>query len=336
MYYSNSGYGSNGIGGGASHKGGGAGAGEHLGGDGVVIVSYLENSDIIVSVVGESSIISANGFQIVSFANTDQRSEKSIVFASPCRKGNFFNSSGVCEKCPMGTYQDIDGAAYCKKCPAGEVSNRVGSASCVQCRAGTYSLTEGQKLCELCPENTYSSDFGSPYDSCQPCEQGYGSPSGSPICCPAGMYLYRGDISHPFCEPCPVNTYGPAGGSCTSCPAGRYSRQIGGTSEDSCIGCGRNEYLRGGDNYECTPCPVGSIPASINATTCKSCPAGQSATLWDSECSDCPAGKYSDSGGPCLPCPAGKFSKAGNATCTTCEADTFSSEGSSECNSCSS
>ena len=122
-------------------------------------------------------------------------------------------------------------------------------------------------------------------------------------------------------------------------PAGRYTTQKGSSSINSCIGCGKNEYLRhgGGSNaYDCTPCPIGSVPASVNATTCRSCPAGQSATLWAHECSDCPDGKYSDSGGPCLPCPAGKYSHGGNATCTTCAADSFSSEGSNQCESCSS
>ena len=324
-------YGTNGFGGGQANKGGGGRSGEP-GGNGIVIVSYLQNSPYIISIVGESSIISVDRLHVVSFTDTD--TIKSFTIKSPCRMGSFLNHSGVCEQCPLGFYQDEDGKSDCKICPAGEVSNKVGSVSCKQCRPGSYSVSDGQTHCKLCPENSYSSMVGSSYDSCIQCEEGYGAPPGSSLCCPIGMFAYQQMWA--FCEPCPVNTYGSSNGGCISCPVGRYSRHVGSSTEDSCVGCGSNEYLRGGDVYECSPCPVGSIPASVNATTCKACPAGQSATLWDSECSDCPAGKYSDRGGPCLSCPAGKYSKAGNATCTTCEPDTFSSEGSSECNSCSS
>lgn len=61
-----------------------------------------------------------------------------IVFVSAaCPTGTYYNNISDCAPCPVGMYQDKDGAFSCKTCPAGTSSLTTGAKDIAEC-AGAY------------------------------------------------------------------------------------------------------------------------------------------------------------------------------------------------------
>jgi len=105
-------------------------------------------------------------------------------------------------------------------------------------------------------EGTWYSTSGSA--DCEACEAGKFSPAGAPGCqgCAQGSF-----------------TGAPNSGSCTPCPAGKYSTGV--------------------SNTECIACVAGTYSAAAGAALCDSCPAGKFSTSDSDACTDCAAGKFS-------------------------------------------
>lgn len=66
----------------------------------------------------------------------------------------------------------------------------------------------------------------------------------------------------------------------------------------------------------CDACPVGTYNPSSGASSCMTCPAGQTTaqalSYAASQCIPCSANMYGDSNGGCDACPAGTFSAPGS------------------------
>lgn len=54
------------------------------------------------------------------------------LFAVECPSGTYY-LQGLCEVCPIGTYQDEMGKTYCKTCPSGYTTQFVASQSSTAC-----------------------------------------------------------------------------------------------------------------------------------------------------------------------------------------------------------
>ncbi|KAL3877051.1 hypothetical protein ACJMK2_034806, partial [Sinanodonta woodiana] len=50
-----------------------------------------------------------------------------------CNSGFFRNTSGICQSCPIGTYQPNNEQTSCISCPSGTTTNQVASISQTQC-----------------------------------------------------------------------------------------------------------------------------------------------------------------------------------------------------------
>ena len=57
------------------------------------------------------------------------------MFAVQCARGMFYNSiDQLCERCPIGTYQDYVGQFECKTCPTGSSTATSSSKSIEDCK----------------------------------------------------------------------------------------------------------------------------------------------------------------------------------------------------------
>ena len=143
-----------------------------------------------------------------------------------CQKGYSGPDGGTCEPCEPGTYKAITGAAACVKCVGGKFSSAVaatGGSTCLECPAGSTSPlgSSGVTSCECDPG--WSGDAGGP---CGMCESGeFKEASGDAPCvpCPQGYTSPPGSTSSSSCiEQCSAGSFGPDGGPCELCPAGKY------------------------------------------------------------------------------------------------------------------
>lgn len=111
---------------------------------------------------------------------------------------------------------------------------------CTLCQAGEYKTSTGNGPCKDCTAGKYSGQVGSSIDSCQACESGKTSPTGSAsegACvatndCPPGQTLtadscqdceagtYKEASGSAMCTDCPLNSDAPAGASGCSCKSG--------------------------------------------------------------------------------------------------------------------
>uniref|UniRef100_A0A1I8J970 MACPF domain-containing protein n=1 Tax=Macrostomum lignano TaxID=282301 RepID=A0A1I8J970_9PLAT len=89
--------------------------------------------------------------------------------------------TGLCEKCPAGTFKSGDGNQKCSPCPKGKISD-AGAKSCVACEAGTFNDKLGQSKCQRCALGTYSSDGAEGAVKDTPCSAGYTAASDRRSC----------------------------------------------------------------------------------------------------------------------------------------------------------
>jgi hypothetical protein len=99
------------------------------------------------------------------------------TFCELCDAGTYKTASGVCDYCPDGKYQNLNGATACKPCPAGS-SCAAGSSE--PCSKGTYSAKAGAGACTPCPKNTFAGSEGA--KKCAPCPRFTKSAPGSQLC----------------------------------------------------------------------------------------------------------------------------------------------------------
>lgn len=180
----------------------------------------------------------------------------------------------------------------CIPCNAGTFQDKANSVECTSCPLGTFTEYNKSTTCTTCPAGHYSiTSKASSRVVCLICEAGYYSINGS--------------------------------SSCSSCPAGTFSEQVG---ISACISCRAGHYA--------------SIIAASNATVCSECGPGHYSQYTSSYCSLCPAGTYSDLLGSslCMNCFEGKYNTGQGANnsrdCKFCERGQVSIEGSSYCFSC--
>jgi hypothetical protein len=252
---------------------------------------------------------------LMLLGTTTSPNVKPIAEGITCLSG-YYNSSGVCTKCPAGQSSNT-GANTCTVCAPGSYSAATGATKCTFCPAGQFSGSQGASGCSSCPVGTFSTGAGN-------------TSVASCLLCPPGSY--GPNVGASSCFKCPIGTYSEYTGlsavsQCKPCPAGTTSAAVGATAASQCSGCPAGTYSLNGN---CVGCPPGTYSTALeanSANTCISCPAGQySTTSGSTGCLYCPAGKFSLSGSTgCSTCPAGSWSAAGYGSCPQCPAGTYSS-----------
>ncbi len=156
------------------------------------------------------------------------------------------------------------------------------------CNRGFIGSAEGT-ACEACPQNTYKPTYGW-NATCTPC------PGNSST-------LQNASISQTDCR-CVPGFFGPPGGPCSPCPAGRYQDERGVNT--------------------CKQCPRGTVSeeASSRLTQCV-CNVGFSANADGVECTICANNTYKNLTGlgSCIPCPAHSSSGSGSISPSSCVCD---------------
>lgn len=170
-----------------------------------------------------------------------------------------------------------------------------------------------------CPANSMiNADAEQDISNCV-CNGGYYGPNGGPCAaCEAGKYRQRG-ANNPTCFECDAGKYldtmaNDAVSDCINCAAGKYSSGIGMPSSDTCRDCAAGKFSK--------------FDGAKDAQTCSTCSAGTYTTSTGStSCQNCPAGTYSIGTGrttesTCVECGAGKYSSTISAssasTCKSC------------------
>jgi len=248
-----------------------------------------------------------------------------------CAPGTYSKTAEAtaCRLCPAGTASESAGATACADCRPGSYSSW-GFAECYPCDRHTYTDRPGAARCAICPPGMYANTTGSTAcDSGQYCEAGYRTEmngyDGYPIClcpedytpdweyqdldCAFDPEFYRDGTPDPAqCQPMPLfqieciaecspgSFYDQAGGSCTECEPGTYSKTTGATA--------------------CRPCPAGTASASAGATACSDCHPGSYSTWRSIACSRCDWHTYSNrpKAVNCAICPTGKYAGASGST----------------------
>ena len=120
-----------------------------------------------------------------------------------CLAGYFGSAASGCERCPAGTYKDVNGSAPCSLCSHGNYWTLSGGIS--------------ESTCSECPSYTYSPVGSSMLTNCT-CNKGYTGPDGIQ------------------CAACIAGTYKDVNGSapCSPCSEGKYSTETGEMLESTC------------------------------------------------------------------------------------------------------
>eukprot|EP00961_Rhodomonas_salina_P126221 1700231-Rhodomonas_salina.1 len=176
-------------------------------------------------------------------------------------------------------------------------------------------------------------------------------------CCPcSGLYLnarvqFTRNISSVDCT-CIPGYFGPDGGPCSSCEAGKFKDSSG---SEPCAVCPSGLFKEVTGPGACSACPAGTYHnGSSRERICAACPANSRSTAGSylavnctcnpgyagpdgGPCSACEAGKFKASAGsePCAVCPSGLFKEVrGPGNCQTCPYGLVASASSASCLSC--
>nr|KAG5713679.1 hypothetical protein BaRGS_024727 [Batillaria attramentaria] len=203
-----------------------------------------------------------------------------------CTAGTFMNqTTGSCQPCPLGYYQDQRGQENCTQCPAGTTTLSTATKTSALCKAkcgrGFYSST-GLEPCVQCPRGHYQPDFGTTF--CLPCDDGRSTEG--PGCtnktdckvkCSPGMFSATG--VHP-CAPCPMNYYSSEAGAtyCTECHPSLVTVTVGSTSQSDCLAV---------DQCQNQPCAAGASCVNHHRFYQCLCPPGHTGVLCDKTVNEC-------------------------------------------------
>ncbi|XP_019628225.1 PREDICTED: sushi, von Willebrand factor type A, EGF and pentraxin domain-containing protein 1-like [Branchiostoma belcheri] len=203
-----------------------------------------------------------------------------------CALGSFYNvSTGVCDLCKSGTFQDEEAQLECKTCEEGYSTVGDHATNFTECREickpGTFSTT-GLAACKDCPEGLYQ-----PYSqrqTCLTCPQhtttfypGATSQDSCQMVYAAGSFSASGIEP---CKPCPKGTYQPdkRKKKCIECPGIRSTATIGAMSALECVDI---------DDCQSNPCVNGATCVDgRDAYTCK-CPLGFTGALCEIDINEC-------------------------------------------------
>ena len=165
--------------------------------------------------------------------------------------------------------------------------------SCPPCYSIRGSFCSFDTLCRpTCPPG-YIIDM---HAQCIPCPPGQQSLDNSCVPVDAGYYAVLG-----IEKACPPGTYAqPGGQSCSLCPRGTYSSNVGATSSSTCLSCPAGTFSNVQGAAQCTVCQDGTYSTLTGQTsytvcqTCTPCPLGTyggiSCLPWrnSGSCTDCP------------------------------------------------
>ena len=180
-----------------------------------------------------------------------------------CEPGYYCpGASGTMVKCPQGFYCPSRSDTYLK-CPFGTYCE-AGSSQPTPCPDGTYGAGTLDNFseatgCKPCGRGLYSTKVVP--DVCLDCTPGYACYGRTNSRLPAVKALNNG-------EPCPVGHYCPgATYAPIECPIGRYAKQTGTTSAETCLKCKNGYYNDVPGQAGCKKC--GPTSTSFGgATTC--------------------------------------------------------------------
>merc|ERR1711871_1191730 len=188
---------------------------------------------------------------------------------------NFYNNDRQCKKCPLGSYQDQEGASTCKDCPGGSYQDVVGQSNsqCKQCAAGKYSSGTRQTsstTCQECAIGKYQDQQGK--TACDDCAVGkFQNSRGEISCknCGPSNTSPKGYDNIDDCIQCAAGKYA-KDGVCTNCQAGRYQR-YGNHISTSCSLCGKGTYQDQQGKTGCDNCPAGRVGSKTGQSSCSIC-----------------------------------------------------------------
>ena len=210
---------------------------------------------------------------------------------------------------------------YCQPLPQGTMINP--TTGLITCLPGWTWIDEAHSSyadgCQLCPPGSYAA-----VDTNQ---QVILSPA-------SGSGTFMTISQHPFCFPCPLNTYNPtttAIGNCTACPTQQITLHLGSNSlqncscpppltisvKGGCVGCMSYQYHDSASGA-CVNCPVNSLaqPGASSLDDCLCSPGYQLQGPGENSCQLCPLGFYSNhaSNSPCTACPKGSTTASTGST----------------------
>jgi IPT/TIG domain/Transient receptor potential (TRP) ion channel/Tyrosine-protein kinase ephrin type A/B receptor-like len=266
-----------------------------------------------------------------------------------CPPGQFSNGTGQidCFACPSGRFKSGIGAGSCIKCLEGYSQPAIGQASCIPCSAGSFTNVTGLSECISCPPGKYSEnpdvEAGDLNFKCLDCPPGqFAASFGTEFRCTAcpvnQIQITPGSTG---CSKCPRGTdraLTPANSAaiaCNACGFGSVNAEAGG----SCSICGPGTFSKVQNGTECISCERGSATDGIGQKECDLCIAGKhAAEEKQTACDPCAQGKYADVDGltDCKLCDKGEEQPAPGATeCTKCDEGRFSiSDGTIRCEQC--
>jgi hypothetical protein len=266
--------------------------------------------------------------------------------------GQTDSDDAVCSECPVGKYQEGQGASSCAQCPKGRYQSEAAQSNCHPCSSASCATGEVPEGCELegstrdiiciggCAIGYERRDLeGTEYfcknysTTCSSCGCGGDSCDGKEVkVCTSGELKNR-----TACDSCTPGFFGNATNApqCFPCPQGRYSS---GYSSSECATCiagryGSNETLSTARSslLHCELCPGGQYQAEAGQTECTYCPAGYFGTGGSTTAAcdgSCMVGTYATGGAEsCISCVAGTYGKketpstsTSEAHCVACEA----------------
>lgn len=157
-----------------------------------------------------------------------------------CSVSTFYSiTSGTCEPCPPGQYQNREGQLSCLPCSIQTLQGHLAYGCKDLCVPGTFS-NDGMKPCHPCSSGTYQPDYGRAV--CISCGQGVATAISGSVgfqqClvkeeCRPGEYY---DRQKGKCLPCPSNTYQPESRQdyCIACPGNTETDKSGSISLSEC------------------------------------------------------------------------------------------------------
>lgn len=271
-------------------------------------------------------------------------------YCAPCNPGqDCYNNSNY--TCPEHSSSYAMAKSYLDCwCLSGflNATARTEANYCEECPANSYCTGKG--AVQSCVANAISPVQSSVYTACF-CDLGWkGRNNSACVACQSPTYCYGGvqaQCSEGTYSPslawdrlncsCIAGRWGPTGGPCIVCSAGKYNTFPGckactNTTDLDCSLCelGTASSVLG-RNTTCDVCPAGkySFPANQKgALTCEACANGTVSGVGSGNCTSCLDGWYAVSGASvCTQCAPGTYGGGVVSTCTSCPAGMYGIDG---------
>ena len=262
-------------------------------------------------------------------------------FCAPCNPGQgCYNNSNFTCPTHASSYAMAKSYTDCW-CLSGffNATDRTEANYCQECPLNYYCTGKG--AIETCVANAISPVQSPAYTACF-CDLGWkGVNNSACVACQSPTYCYGGieaQCSEGTYSPslawdrlncsCIAGRWGPSGGPCIVCSAGKYNTFPG------CIACSNTTDL------DCSLCEIGTASSVLGRnSTCDVCPTGKYSyppnQKGATSCVDCGNGTFSEVGaGNCTPCADGRYSTGGAGVCTLCPTGTYGGGMVSVCTSC--